>query len=124
MKKTLAVFGALTLVGWAPCEWSQAQSATPAPMDCSTGPLQHAYGGTDWLVYSCSDRRSLVVVSAPGSRAGSFYFMLNATPSGHNLVGEGNGDRALTDRAHAQLAALSESDLKQLVAQTRAMPQK
>jgi hypothetical protein len=97
---------------------------TPAPMDCSTGPVQRAYGGSDWLVYSCADHRSIVVVSAPGSRAGPFYFMLNATASGHNIVGEGNGDRTMTDRAYDQLAALSEADLNQLVAQTRAQPKK
>ena len=124
MKKMLAVLVGLTLAGWALSGWPQGQNPTPAPMDCSTGPVQRAYGGSDWLVYSCADRRSVVVVSAPGSRAGPFYFMLNATAAGHNVVGEGNGDRTLTDRAYAQLAALSEADLNQLVTQTRAVPKK
>ncbi len=124
MKKMLTVLGGLTLASWAPSGWTQVQNPTPAPMDCSTGPVQRAYGGSDWLVYSCADRRSIVVVSAPGSRAGPFYFMLNATASGHNIFGEGNGDRTMTDRAHVQLAALSEADLNQLVAQTRALPKK
>ena len=120
----LTVLGGLTLAGWAVSGWPQGQNATPAPMDCSMGPVQRAFGGSDWLVYSCADRRSVVVVSSPGSRAGPFYFMLNATPAGRNVVGEGNGDRTLTDRAYAQLAALSEADLNQLVTQTRAVPKK
>jgi hypothetical protein len=74
-----------------------------------------------WLLYSCDDGKSLVVVSAPGSPAAPFYFMLWAQGAGYHLSGEGTGSKALTDAALKELKALSDKDIAGLVAQTIAV---
>jgi hypothetical protein len=122
MQMQIAILGAAILACVAPFGLAQGQSAASAPLDCSTGPLKRSYGGSDWLVYSCSDHRSIVIVSASGSRAAPFYFMFSPTASGHHLVGEGTGDRTVTDRAFAQLKGLSEAQIDQLLVQTRTPP--
>ena len=43
--------------------------AQPEPMACEVGPVTRTYGQSGWLVYGCSDKRSLVFVSAPGNPA-------------------------------------------------------
>jgi hypothetical protein len=40
-----------------------------APLQCDIGPITKSFGSVPWLVYSCADGKSLVVVSTPGSQA-------------------------------------------------------
>jgi hypothetical protein len=47
-----------------------------APESCATGPVIKTYGGTKWLVASCSDGKSLVFVAQEGSPAAPFEFDL------------------------------------------------
>ena len=97
-----------------------ANSAEPSSeeqtLNCDVGPLNKTYGKTRWLVYSCSDDRTLVFVSAPGSPAMPFYFRLY----NGQLTGEGTGDKLATDAAYEEIKALSTSDVKELVRQTKA----
>ncbi|MBI3675380.1 MAG: hypothetical protein HY243_02030 [Proteobacteria bacterium] len=84
------------------------------PMDCKIGPVEKNFGATQWLVYSCSDGKSLLFVSAANSPASPFYFSL--TPE--RLFGEGTGDKDATDRAYADIEKLNEADVSALVQAT------
>jgi hypothetical protein len=89
-----------------------------APLQCDIGPIAKVFGSVPWLLYSCDDGKSLVVVSAPGSRAAPFYFMFYPEGTGYHLQGEGTGDKALTDAALAELKALSNTEIVALVGKT------
>lgn len=88
-------------------------------LECKIGPVTKLYGGTTWLVYSCDDDRSIVIVSAPGSRAAPFYFSYFLEAGGYHLSGEGTGDRAATDMAYKELVALTAKDIALLIAETK-----
>jgi hypothetical protein len=81
------------------------------------GPVYKIFGGTKWLVYGCADGHSVVVISAPGNPATPFYFMLSPGGRGYEVVGEGEGQREATAAAYAELKALTESQVKALVAE-------
>ena len=100
-------------------------AASAAPLDCGLGPVSKTFGGVSWLVYACSDRRSVVLMSAPGSPAMPFYFMFSADGSRHRLIGEGTGNKVVTDRAYRELQALPEAEIRKLFVQAEsAGPQK
>jgi hypothetical protein len=86
-------------------------------LKCEAGPVSKIFGGTKWLVYGCADGRSVVVVSAPGNPATPFYFMLSPGQRGYEVVGEGAGQKEATAAAYAELKALTESQVKALVAE-------
>ena len=93
----------------------------PPALNCEVGPLHRTYGKTDWLVYSCDDTRSVVVVSAEGNPAVPFYFIVYVKPDGAvKLYGEGNGDKSASQAAFDELKQLSQSEVAALVAQSRA----
>jgi hypothetical protein len=96
-------------------------AATAAPLQCDIGPITKVFGSVPWLLYSCDDGKSLVVVSAPGSPAAPFYFMFSPEIHGYHLRGEGTGSKALTDAALKELQMLSDKDIAGLVGQTIAM---
>jgi hypothetical protein len=77
------------------------------------------YGGTDWLVYSCEDKGSLVIVTAPSNPAMPFYFFYLHSDKGYELHGEGTGDKRLTDAAFNDLKNLSEDQIASLVVETQ-----
>jgi hypothetical protein len=93
-----------------------------APDSCATGPVTKSYGGTPWLVASCSDAKSLVFVAQEGSKAAPFEFDLTYTGDGYDLTGHGGGDRKLTDAAYAELQKLTGTAVRALVAETQAAP--
>jgi len=106
-----AAMTALSLPAWA-----------EATLDCRTGPVKKAYGATQWLIYSCSDGKSVVVVSA-GGPAAPFYFVFTPKPGGgYRLIGEGTGTKAATDAAHADLSKLTNADVQTLIRQTKSVP--
>ena len=89
-------------------------------LNCHVGPITKSYGGTDWLVYSCDDQRSVVFMAAPSSPATPFYFILLKQESGHQLMGEGTGNRDATGAAFSDLKKLSEKEIGALIEQTKA----
>ena len=104
-----------------------ASAATDAPerapeLDCSIGPVTKIYGGSDWRVYSCSDGQSVVAVTAEGSPAAPFYFMLQRTGDKIRLYGEGVGTKSATQPAYEALSRLSAADIAALVIETRQAP--
>jgi hypothetical protein len=96
--------------------------AQSAPLACDRGPIEKVFGGTRWLVYSCSDGRSVVLVSAPGSPASPFYFMFSRENGSYNLHGEGTGNKAATDATLAELKKLVTADIVGLLRETLASP--
>ncbi len=93
-------------------------SVEAAPLQCDIGPITKTFGSVLWLLYSCGDGKSLVVVSAPGSQAAPFYFFFSPDGQSYHLTGEGAGSKALTDAALKELQALSKTDIEGLVRQT------
>jgi len=90
-----------------------------APESCATGPVVKTYGGTKWLVASCSDGKSLVFVAQEGSAAAPFEFDLTYTGDGYDLAGHGQGDRKATDAAYAELQKLTATAVRALIEETR-----
>ena len=88
-------------------------------LDCKTGPVTETYGGSPWLVYSCDDGQSVVVITAPGNPAAPFVFMVHGDAGKYDIHGEGTGDKKLTDAAFAEIKLLSRKDVEALIAQTR-----
>ena len=94
----------------------------PPQLDCKIGPLTKTYAKTQWLVYSCDDDRSLVVVTAPGNPAMPFYFIIFPKDGAYKIYGEGTGDKSITDVAHDELNKLTAPDIAGLVTETKKMP--
>jgi hypothetical protein len=89
-----------------------------APLNCDVGPVTKVFGSVPWLVYSCNDATSIVLVSAPGSAAAPFYFTFSLEGSAYRLRGEGAGSKAATDAAAKELQALSASEILTLRRET------
>jgi len=97
---------------------ASAQAQKPQ-LACERGPVTKTYGKSQWLVYSCSDERTLVFISAPGSPAFPFYFSYFPEKSGYRLAGEGTGDKAATAAANKELEALTPAAIGALIQETR-----
>ncbi len=95
-------------------------NANAQPMKCDTGPVTKAFGATRWLVYSCVDGKTVIILTEPGNPAAPFIFYLIPAGGGYSLSGEGTGDKAASDAAGRDLETLSPSQIGDLVAQTRA----
>lgn len=91
---------------------------------CDVGPALKRYGGSEWLVYSCDDSKSVVVVAASGNPAAPFFFVLSPDSAGIDLYGEGKGAKEATKPAFDELEKVTASDLPMLVseAQKKAAP--
>jgi hypothetical protein len=99
-------------------------AAGPTPdLHCVTGPVEKTYGGTKWLVHSCTDGKSLVF-TATSKPAAPFEFDLTFTGSGYDLDGRGKGDRKATDAAYADLQKLRGKDILALIKQTQSVGRK
>ena len=99
---------------------SQQGAPPPQPVRCETGPITRTFGGTEWIVYSCEDEASLVVVSAEGSPASPFFFYLRPSTESYEVAGEGSGDKRTTDAAGAELSELGSAEIAALLAETKA----
>ena len=96
-----------------------AEPQAPTPLKCETGPANRQFGGTDWLVYSCDDGRSMVVISSSGNPASPFYFVLTPVNGAYKIYGEGNGSQSASDAAGAELSHMKQEDLADLLAETK-----
>ncbi len=87
-------------------------------LKCDIGPVKKTYGKTPWLVYSCGDDKTLVVVSDTGSPAMPFYFIFHYKEGKYHLYGEGTGKKEATAAAFDDLGKLTEPDIRKLIAET------
>ncbi len=120
------IFELMTLSLLAEPAFADPQSPAPEtptaspPMKCETGPVTRTFGGNSWLVYSCEDKATIVVISSQGNPATPFYFILNPKGSGYAIYGEGNGDKAASDAAGDELTKLTPPDIAALIIATQA----
>jgi len=98
---------------------AKATLAEQSPLKCEIGPVRKVYGNTNWLVYSCTDKKTVVVVSDKGSPAMPFYFTFYRKDGGYSLHGEGTGDKKATNAAYIDLTKLTVSEIKKLIQETR-----
>jgi hypothetical protein len=118
MSGAVAILLAMGLAAGSPVE-TPSPGSKPAPMKCETGPVKRTFGGTEWIVYSCEDKASMVVVSAEGNPATPFFFFLRFQDGSYRIRGEGNGDRRATDAAFQELAKMTPADFAALLEATK-----
>ena len=95
---------------------SHQEAPPPQPVRCENRADHETFGATEWIIYSCDDEVSLVVISAQGNPASPFVFHLRRGPQSYQVVGEGNGDEGAGDAAGADLAELSSAEIAALLA--------
>lgn len=88
-------------------------------VNCETGPLTKEYGKTSWLVYSCDDNKSMLIISAIDNPAMPYYFTLQESKKGYLVIGAGSGDKKTTAAAFADLEKLSQSEILKLIKKTK-----
>jgi hypothetical protein len=89
---------------------------------CDIGPVIKTYGQSKWLVYSCDDEMTLLVVAAPDNPIKPFMFVLEPGGSGESygvFFDESLGKTEATAGALAQLKALSDQDVANLIKETK-----
>jgi hypothetical protein len=114
MRGSMLILAAATLVASTPAIAAEVAAGPSYPLECKTGPVERTFGKLQWLVYSCADGKSIVIVAPAGSPAAPFYFSL--TPD--RLFGEGTGDKSATDAAFADIHSLSSEDVDGLIKAT------
>ena len=95
---------------------------TAAAENCALGPLQKTFGGSQWLVYGCDDKKSAVIVTSPTNPAAPFYFFVSRKDGTYHVSGEGLGDKKLTDAAFNELNSLGDTGMAALVAEATKHP--
>jgi len=83
--------------------------------DCHHTSIVRNFGGSAWRVYAC-DATHMALVSEPGSAAAPYAFQLDFTDDGVVVSGTGQGDRKAADAAYADIAKLSDGEVKALLA--------
>lgn len=114
MKKAFTAF--IVLMSFFSC---QSLLAEQGALKCETGPLKKVYGKTNWLVYSCSDNKTLVIISDTGSPAKPFYFTFYIKNGSYSLGGEGTGNKSAADAAYIELIRLKYNDISTLIQETK-----
>lgn len=118
LRVRLQVLGSAVLLGLALSSVAQTSSAAE-PMQCHVGPAKKNIGGSQWLIYSCADQRSVVLISVPGSPAFPFYFMFLAEDCCYRLIGEGTGSKSSTAKAYNVLQRLLDPEIRELLIEAR-----
>jgi hypothetical protein len=88
-------------------------------MECGIGPITKTFGNTEWLVYGCSDGRSVRVVPGPGNPAMQFYFLLSPKDGKVEIHGEGLGSKDATEAAYQDLEKLSVEEIAALFSESQ-----
>jgi hypothetical protein len=99
---------------------SVAAAVPDEPLSCNIGPVTKSYGGGQWLVYGCSDGKSVVLVTAQGNPGFPFVFSFLYTSKSMTLHGEGTGNKQATDAAFKELQPLGQADVAALFQQAKA----
>ena len=115
----IAALFAATLVPLAAISQGSQAESQRENRKCDVGPVNKTYGGTEWLVYSCDDGRTVALVSAPGNPAMPFVFMFYERENAYRLYGEGAGKKEVTAAAFDELKALSKAEIAALIEQTK-----
>jgi hypothetical protein len=97
-----------------------AAHAEDASKKCDVGPVTRTYGNAPWLVYSCRDKRSVVLVSAPGNAASPAFFVFYPRGEGYELRNQGSANQAISAAAYEELSRLTPKDIADLISATEA----
>ena len=119
MKITSLLIALFLAFGGALCAVAVA-AAPGTTLSCTIGPVTKSYGGGQWLVYGCSDGKSVILVTPQGSLGFPFVFSFIYTGTSMTLHGEGTGNKQATDAAFKELKALSQADVAALFQQAKA----
>ena len=93
--------------------------AQTAPMDCTVGPIIKTFGGSKWVVNSCSDGRTVILMAMNDSPAFPCFIEIAPSTEGYNIDGRGKGDKQATKAAMDELGALSVADIHAMIAETK-----
>lgn len=93
--------------------------AQTAPLDCTIGPITKTFGGSDWIVTSCVDDRTLTFLPASGSPAQPSFISVVPTAEGYLVDGRGRSDNVAMRAAVDELGKLSAADIRALIAETK-----
>ena len=85
----------------------QVSDQTASSVSCMIGPLTKTIGGNAWLVYACTDGKSLAVVSTPNVAPTWFYFVVAPKGDGYGVSGQSSGDKSITKPVFEELSAMS-----------------
>jgi hypothetical protein len=98
---------------------AQQAASSPPRRTCFAGPISKTFGGTDWMIYSCDDQASMVMVAAPGNPASPFIFFISADAGRYHIEGEGTGDKGASQAAGDELSRLPQEKFAALLVETR-----
>ena len=93
--------------------------AQTAPMDCRVGPLIKTFGGSKWVVNSCSDGRTVILMAMNDSSAFPCFIKIEPSTKGYSIDGRGKGDKQATNAAMDELGALSVADIHGIIDETK-----
>ena len=93
--------------------------AQTAPMDCTVGPVIKTFGGSKWVVNSCSDGRTVILMATNDSPAFPCFIKIEPSTEGYNINGRGKGDKQATNAAMDELGALSTADVHAMIDETK-----
>ena len=117
----LALLGAVLVLATLASVTAHGEEAAPKQvLRCEFGPLPKTYGETSWLVYSCDDGQSVLIVAEPGSPAAPFMFRFRTGADGYVLQSQGRGDKEFTTAAFGDLKVMSVQDIEELISLTKA----
>jgi hypothetical protein len=120
MKTLILICTSVALAMCLPLAATAADSVSKSrPLKCDIGPVNKTYGESQWLVYSCDDNKSVVIVSAPGNPAEPFYFTVLTHKDQYQVSGEGLDKQGVTAKALRDLEALSADDIAKLIRETK-----
>ena len=94
--------------------------ATAADQKCETGPVMRNFGKAPWMVYSCDDKKTLVLISAPGNPATPAFFVMNPLGDGYEIQNKGSANQTVSTAAYHDLKNLSAKEIAELIAATEA----
>jgi hypothetical protein len=94
-------------------------TATATLTNCGVGPITKVWGEVPWLVYSCDNERSIVIIAAPGSPAEPWVFTLDRGKNGIHLDGDGASGKQGTAATYAELSKFSQHDFEKLIEETK-----
>jgi hypothetical protein len=93
--------------------------AQTEPMDCTVGPVIKTFGGSKWVVNSCSDGRTVILMATNDSPAFPSFIKIAPSTEGYSINGRGKGDRQATNAAMDELGALSVADIHAMIDETK-----
>lgn len=99
---------------------SKPQQPSPGapPMKCETGPVERMFGQSMWMVYSCDDDKSLVLLAPEASAAYPFLFLIAPHEGRYRIDSKGQTSPEAR-MALQDLSMLGGDDIKELIQATK-----